>query len=83
MIEYKPIFRKNGGRKMLNINTKLCKGCSYCIKFCPKNILELGKERNDSGHFYPNVTEIEKCISCAMCATICPEGAIEIIKEDF
>lgn len=67
---------------MLNINTSLCKGCAYCIKFCPKNILEMGKERNNHGHFFPLLTDTEKCISCAMCATICPEGAIEITKEE-
>ena len=67
---------------MLKINTSLCKGCSYCIKFCPKKILELGTERNNHGHFFPLVTDESSCISCAMCATICPEGAIEILKEE-
>ncbi len=67
---------------MLNINTSLCKGCSYCIKFCPKKILELGAERNKHGHFFPLVTNESDCIACAMCATICPEGAIELTKEE-
>ena len=66
---------------MLQINIDLCKGCSYCVKFCPKNILALGKERNKHGHFYPSITAPESCISCGMCATICPEGAIELKKE--
>ena len=66
---------------MLRINVDLCKGCSYCVKFCPKSILALGKERNKHGHFYPSLTSPETCISCGMCATICPEGAVEITKE--
>lgn len=67
---------------MLDINIDLCKGCSYCIKFCPKKILELSKERNKSGHFYPHVNDADKCISCAICATMCPEAAIELKKEE-
>ena len=31
---------------MIDLNVLLCKGCSFCVKFCPKNILELGKERS-------------------------------------
>ena len=66
---------------MLKINNDLCKGCGFCIKFCPKKVLEMGRERNSHGHFYPNADE-SKCISCAICATMCPEGAIEIFKEE-
>ena len=37
---------------MVVINDSLCKGCTYCISFCPKKILEMGSERNEKGHFY-------------------------------
>lgn len=63
---------------MIKLNVPLCKGCSFCIKYCPKKILELGKERSNKGFFYPVVTDESKCISCGICSTICPEGAIEI-----
>lgn len=63
---------------MINLNVSLCKGCSFCVKYCPKKILELGKERSGRGFFYPVVTDESKCISCGICSTICPEGAIEI-----
>lgn len=66
---------------MLKINVDLCKGCGYCIKFCPKSVLTMGRERNNKGHFFPLADE-EKCISCAICATMCPEAAIELVKED-
>lgn len=69
-------------KQMLSINEILCKGCGYCIKYCPKAILEMGRERNKNGHFYPHMTDEDKCISCAMCATICPEGAIEITEKE-
>ena len=67
---------------MLNININLCKGCGYCTKYCPKQILSLSTQRNKTGHFYPLVSDNDKCISCAMCATICPEGAIELTEKE-
>ena len=66
---------------MLKINDVLCKGCGFCVKYCPKKILELGTQRNKHGHFFPAVTDESACIACAMCATICPEGAIELTEE--
>ena len=67
---------------MVTINELMCKGCGYCIKFCPKHILEMSKERNQKGHFYPvNINE-KDCTSCAICALMCPEAAIEVsLKE--
>lgn len=67
---------------MIVLNEKLCKGCSYCVKFCPKQILELGKERSKRGFFYPVYTDADKCNTCGICATVCPEGAIEIPKKE-
>lgn len=67
----------------MKLNQDLCKGCSYCIKFCPKTLLVFGKERNRKGHFYPVHTDESLCNSCGICALMCPEGAIEIKKEDM
>ena len=66
---------------MVEIKTSLCKACGYCVKFCPKKILELGSVRNKRGHFYPVMTDAEACITCAICATMCPEGAIEVSER--
>lgn len=65
-----------------HLNTLLCKGCSYCVKFCPQKILEMGNERNKKGHFTPVMTDADKCTACAICAQICPEGAVEITKDE-
>lgn len=68
---------------MLSIRVNFCKDCGYCVKFCPKHILEIGTERNKRGHFYPQLTDKDACISCGICASMCPEGAIELLsKED-
>lgn len=66
----------------MKINPDLCKGCAYCIKFCPKKILTMGSERNRKGHFYPVHTDENSCNNCGVCALMCPEGAIEIEKEE-
>ena len=66
---------------MIAIDSMMCKGCGYCIKFCPKNILEMSKERSQKGHFYPvNISE-DNCTSCGICELMCPEGAIEVSSE--
>lgn len=66
---------------MITINSLMCKGCGYCIKFCPKHILEMGKERSQKGFFYPVNVDAGKCTSCAVCALMCPEGAIEVTAK--
>ncbi len=67
---------------MITLTPGLCKGCGYCIQFCPKKILAFGEERNRRGHFYPVYTDSSKCISCAICASMCPEGAIELLGKE-
>ncbi|MCR5040704.1 MAG: ferredoxin family protein [Clostridia bacterium] len=63
---------------MVEINPILCKSCGYCVRFCPKQVLSIGKTRNKRGFFYPELSDPDNCISCAVCATVCPEGAIEL-----
>ena len=59
-----------------------CKSCGYCIKFCPKNVLELGTEVNSKGYEYVKAARMEDCVGCCICGRMCPDGAIEIWKED-
>ena len=60
---------------------KYCKGCGYCIQFCPKKVLEAGKKRNALGAFVPVVKDINEYIGCGICATMCPDAALEIREE--
>lgn len=66
---------------MVTINSIMCKGCGYCIKFCPKHILEMSKERSQRGHFYPVNVNKDECTNCAICALVCPEAAIEVTSD--
>ena len=67
---------------MITINELMCKGCGYCIKYFPKHILEMGKERSQRGHFYPVNIDADKCTGCAICALMCPEAAIEVAAKE-
>ncbi len=60
----------------VNIIEYRCKGCGYCIEFCPNDVLEESKEFNEKGYYPPVVKEEGKCINCNFCQTICPEFAI-------
>lgn len=63
---------------MIELNPRYCKSCGYCIRFCPKKVLEMGEERNRRGYFYPVIKVPEACISCGICASVCPEAAITL-----
>ncbi|NUM56887.1 MAG: 4Fe-4S dicluster domain-containing protein [Candidatus Hydrogenedentes bacterium] len=55
-----------------------CKGCNFCIQFCPKEVLEFSEAINNKGYHFPVVRKgmEEQCIHCRFCDLICPELAI-------
>ena len=53
-----------------------CKGCGYCIAFCPKDILQFSDRFNRKGYHPPMVVKPGECVNCHYCEIICPEFAI-------
>jgi 2-oxoglutarate ferredoxin oxidoreductase subunit delta len=55
-----------------------CKGCKFCIDFCPRDVLEETSAMNAKGYHYPVVAEgkEEECVACQFCSILCPEFAI-------
>jgi 2-oxoglutarate ferredoxin oxidoreductase subunit delta len=55
-----------------------CKGCKFCIEFCPADVLEVSAEINAKGYHYPVVRsdKFDSCIHCQFCDLVCPELAI-------
>lgn len=55
-----------------------CKGCNYCIEFCPRDVLIESDARNAKGYRYPVVAEdkADACVHCQFCSLVCPEFAI-------
>ena len=58
-----------------------CKGCGFCVEFCPQHILTQTKETNPKGYRVVRVTDIEKCSGCNLCSMYCPEFAIWVEKK--
>jgi len=63
------------GKGTVFIKLEICKGCSYCIDFCPSHALEFSKEFNKKGYHYP-VLKPEACNGCNLCGLYCPDFAI-------
>jgi 2-oxoglutarate ferredoxin oxidoreductase subunit delta len=60
-----------------------CKGCGWCIEYCPKKILKKSEDFNIKGYHYPLVIEQNGCVNCKVCEDICPEFSIfSITKEE-
>jgi 2-oxoglutarate ferredoxin oxidoreductase subunit delta len=53
-----------------------CKGCSFCIEYCPHQVLVLSKRYNKKGYHPPDIVKPELCVNCGFCRMICPEFAI-------
>jgi 2-oxoglutarate ferredoxin oxidoreductase subunit delta len=58
-----------------------CKGCSYCIQFCPKKVLEESQEINARGVRPPKVADESKCVACNFCMVVCPDFAIYVTEK--
>ena len=52
-----------------------CKGCGFCVAFCPRQALRLSAQFNKKGYHYPEVDH-ERCVHCGLCDALCPEFAI-------
>jgi NAD-dependent dihydropyrimidine dehydrogenase PreA subunit len=62
-------------RADLRILAEQCKGCEFCIEFCPTSVLARSEGYNAKGYHYP-VVVADTCVDCKLCLTICPEYAI-------
>ncbi|MDD5541937.1 MAG: ferredoxin family protein [Acidobacteriia bacterium] len=60
----------------LAIVKDLCKGCAFCIEFCPKHVLVEAKDFNKKGYHPPAVKDAMACSDCKLCEYYCPEFAI-------
>ena len=64
----------------VTIRAESCKSCGYCVKFCPKQVLEIGTSVNSKGYPFVVAAHPENCIGCAICGRMCPDAAIEVYK---
>ena len=61
-----------------------CKECSYCITYCPTQVLVYTKDINSRGYHYPIIAQGKEaaCVLCKFCDLICPELAIYTTEAD-
>lgn|GEM_PF-356220 len=65
-------------RGKVHIIKERCKGCQFCIEFCPKKVLKRSDTFNLKGYHFPEIVNEKDCVSCKLCEYICPEFSIYI-----
>lgn len=65
----------------ITIIKDFCKGCGFCIEYCPKKVYELSDEMNKKGYRLPQAIHTEECTECGLCDLYCPDFAIIVEKK--
>ncbi len=68
-------------RGRIVIEKDKCKGCEYCIIYCPKKCIEISRDINIRGVNYAVFSRPEACIACGICARVCPEVCIQVMLK--
>lgn len=58
------------------ITAERCKGCGFCVEFCPTHVLALTSAFNARGYHWPQIVAAERCSGCDLCGMYCPDFAI-------
>lgn len=67
----------------IKINGERCKGCGFCVEFCPADLIHLNSNFNRKG-YHPAVLKEkgdERCTGCGICALVCPDIAITVYRN--
>ena len=64
----------------VHILANRCKGCAFCVEYCPRQVLEMSPTFNRKGYHPPEIVDIQACVNCGLCEMICPEFAIFCIE---
>jgi len=76
-------------RGQVFIHWDRCKGCGFCMEFCPPKALAFCAEFNEHGYHPPYLADEEACTGCGRCMEVCPPRAIIMrdgsagVEEDF
>ncbi len=60
----------------IHIIIERCKGCKFCVEYCPREVLRISEKFNKKGYHYPEAVKEDACVDCDLCESICPEFAI-------
>lgn len=70
--------RVKPGRYQIQVLRERCKGCRFCIEFCPQHVLRESPELNRKGYHPVCADADNNCLNCGLCGLICPEFAIYV-----
>jgi 2-oxoglutarate ferredoxin oxidoreductase subunit delta len=70
-------------RGVVRVLEDRCKGCAYCVEFCPRQVLARSKRFNIKGYHPPDLVAPEACTACRYCEILCPEFAIAIRETTY
>lgn len=59
-----------------------CKGCGFCIEFCPEDVLFESEQYNVKGYHPPEPKNPDDCVGCRLCELLCPDFAIYVTTLD-
>ena len=65
-------------RGIVHVIEERCKGCGFCVEFCPKHLLVVSPRTNSKGYHPPDLSEDQDCVYCGLCALLCPDFAIYV-----
>lgn len=71
-----PSVKARKVKGVVHLLTLRCKGCGFCIEFCPTGVLEFSPEFNAHGYHPPRVAHPDDCTGCDLCGLYCPDFAI-------
>jgi 2-oxoglutarate ferredoxin oxidoreductase subunit delta len=63
-------------RGVVHIHWDRCKGCGFCIEFCPPKVLAFSESYNAHGYHPPQLINEVGCTGCDLCGLYCPDFAI-------
>ena len=65
----------------VHIVVERCKGCAFCVEYCPRDVLVMSDGFNRKGYHPPEIVKAGECVNCNLCEMICPEFAIFSVAE--
>jgi len=70
--------KTNTKQYKVDVVAERCKGCNFCVEFCPNHVLYQSTETNSKGYYLIATSDSAKCTGCEMCTMVCPEFAIYV-----
>ncbi len=63
----------------IEIREDRCKGCEFCVIYCPKGLINMAPHLSTKGVRPAVFNDPEmKCTGCTFCSIVCPDSCIEV-----